>query len=150
MSNLELLDAESAGQDASAEEEEETRPGGLRFSSADQRTTRYPIDLNRVLQPHPASTFFARVAGTAMRDADLDVGDLLVVDKSLEPRSGRVAVCIVDDEFVVRSLEMRKDGITLHAAHPGYPPLHLSGDEMQARHFEVWGVVTYVIKHVGK
>lgn len=150
MSNLELLDAERAGQDASADEEEEKRPAAIRFSAVDQGTSRYSIDLNRVLQPHPASTFFARVAGTAMRDADLDVGDLLVVDKSLEPRSGRVAVCIVDDEFVVRSLEMRKDGITLHAANTDYPPLHLSPDEMQARRFEVWGVVTYVIKRVGR
>ncbi|RPF79001.1 MAG: LexA family transcriptional regulator, partial [Synechococcus sp. TMED20] len=44
------------------------------------------IDLNEQLIRHPTSTFFLRVSGQSMIDAGIHDGDLLVVDRSLEPR----------------------------------------------------------------
>ena len=46
------------------------------------------IDLNKELVRHPAATFYARVVGDSMVDAGVEEGDVLVVDKSLEPQEG--------------------------------------------------------------
>lgn len=100
------------------------------------------IDLNRELIPHPASTFCARVAGDSMRDCGIDDGDLLVIDKSLHPRDGDVAVCFVDGEFTLKRISLRRDGLWLEPANPAYPSLHVSEDS----NFQVWGIVSYVIK----
>ena len=54
------------------------------------------IDLNKELVRHPAATFFARVVGDSMVDADVNEGDVLVVDKSIEPREGDMAVCTTE------------------------------------------------------
>ena len=50
------------------------------------------IDLNEVLIRHPSSTFFLRVSGDSMVEAGIQDGDLLVVDRSLEPRPGLIVV----------------------------------------------------------
>ena len=58
------------------------------------------IDLNQELVQHPESTFYARVEGDSMVDADLNEGDILVVDRSLQVKSGDIAVCVVEGEFI--------------------------------------------------
>ena len=100
------------------------------------------IDLNRELIRHPASTFCARVAGDSMRDCGIDDGDLLIIDKSLTPREGSVAVCFVDGVFTLKRISLRPDGIWLEPANPQYPALHV----IEGSNFQVWGIVSYVIK----
>ncbi len=75
------------------------------------------IDLNHELIKHPSSTFFGRVRGDSMKDLGIHNGDLWVIDKSLEPASGKVAVCYVDGEFTVKSLKIEKDNIWLLPAN---------------------------------
>ena len=65
------------------------------------------IDLNKELVRHPAATFFARVVGDSMVDADVNEGDVLVVDKSIEPREGDMAVCFIDGEFALKFISFR-------------------------------------------
>ena len=60
------------------------------------------IDLNKELVRHPASTFYARVAGNSMKDAGINPGDILVVDKLLEPKEGDIAVCFIDGEYTLK------------------------------------------------
>lgn len=62
------------------------------------------IDLNKELARHPAATFFARVTSSAMKDAGVDEGDVLVIDKAIEPQEGDLAVCFVDGEFALKIL----------------------------------------------
>ena len=112
------------------------------FPSPAQDKAGDSIDLNRELIPHPASTFCARVAGDSMRDCGIDDGDLLVIDKSLYPRDGDVAVCFVDGEFTLKRISLRRDGLWLEPANPAYPSLHVS----EGSNFQVWGIVSYVIK----
>jgi DNA polymerase V len=81
------------------------------------------IDLNHELIKHPSSTFFGRVRGDSMKDLGIHNGDLLVIDKSLEPASGKVAVCYVDGEFTVKSLKIEKDNIWLLPANNSYKPI---------------------------
>ena len=60
------------------------------------------ISLDKELVRHPAATFFARVVGDSMVDAGVEEGDVLVVDKALEPQEGDMAVCFIDGEFALK------------------------------------------------
>lgn len=102
------------------------------------------LDLNRSLIRNPASTFFVRVEGDSMKDDGIDDGDLLVVDKSLEPCDGCVAVCFLDGEFTLKRVRIGEDRITLMPANKRYKPIEIGRDE----DFAVWGVVTYAIKKI--
>ena len=102
------------------------------------------IDLNKELVKHPAATFYGRVVGDSMIDAGVDEGDILVIDKSLEPQDGDMAVCFVDGEFTLKNLHFHDGGLTLRPANPRYPKIEIS----EGVDFKMWGVVTYVIKKV--
>ncbi len=99
------------------------------------------IDLNEQLIRHPISTFFLRVSGESMIGAGIHDGDLLVVDRSLEPRPGRVVVAVLDGAFTLKQLVRSQGRLRLEAAHPNYPPLDLQrcGD------VQIWGVAIHVI-----
>ena len=66
------------------------------------------IDLNRELVKHPEATFYGRVVGDSMIEAGVEEGDVLVIDKSLEPREGDMAVCFIDGEFFQGSSERHR------------------------------------------
>lgn len=119
---------------------DEAVPAG--FPSPAQDRNGDVIDLNRELIQHPASTFCARVSGDSMRDCGISDGDLLLIDKSLRPRDGDVAVCFIDGEFTLKRISLRRDGIWLEPANPAYPALHVG----EGSNFQVWGIVSYVIK----
>ena len=102
------------------------------------------IDLNEELIHNRASTFFARVRGESMQDAGLDHGDLLIIDKSLEPTDGKIAVCYIDGEFTVKRIKTRGDYLLLVAENKKYAPIKVT----QNNDFVVWGIVTNVIKFV--
>jgi len=99
------------------------------------------IDLNDQLIRHPTSTFFLRVSGDSMTGAGIHDGDLLVVDRSLDPRPGRVVVAVLDGGFTLKRLARHRGRLRLEAANPDYPPLELEGcGDMQ-----IWGVAIHVI-----
>ena len=99
------------------------------------------IDLNDQLIRHPTSTFFLRVSGDSMTGAGIHDGDLLVVDRSLNPRPGRVVVAVLDGGFTLKRLVRHHGRLRLEAANPDYPPLELQtcGD------VQIWGVAIHVI-----
>ena len=105
---------------------------------------REKLDLVRLLVRHPASTFFFRVSGTSMVDASLDEGDIIIVDKSLEPHDGCIAVCHIDGEFTVKRVAIDAHGVKLMPANERYEPIRIT----EQNDFIVWGVVTFVIKRV--
>ncbi|MDY6301900.1 MAG: translesion error-prone DNA polymerase V autoproteolytic subunit [Bacteroidales bacterium] len=100
------------------------------------------IDLNRALITNPAATFCARVIGNSMVDAGINEGDLLIIDRSLTPHDGNIAVCFVDGDFTVKRLSVRDDGIYLIPANAQFPELRVSEES----NFQVWGVVSHIIK----
>ena len=99
------------------------------------------IDLNEQLIHHPTSTFFLRVSGDSMLGAGIHDGDLLVVDRSLDPRPGRVVVAVLDGAFTLKRLVRHQGRLRLEAANSAYPPLelHRCGD------VQIWGVAIHVI-----
>lgn len=102
------------------------------------------ISLDRVLVKNKEATFYAKVSGQSMIGAGLDDGDLLVVDKSLEPEHNKIAVCFIDGEFTVKRLQVTKEGMFLLPANPAYEPIQVTEDN----NFQIWGIVTHVIKRM--
>lgn len=102
------------------------------------------IDLNQELIKHPSTTFYGRVRGDSMIDAGLNDGDLLIIDKSLEPTNGKIAVCFIDGDFTVKRIAIEKDKIWLVAENKKYKPILVTEDN----DFVIWGIVTTVIKTV--
>ena len=118
--------------------------GGVRagFPSPAEDFMPRHIDLNRELIKHPASTFYARVCGESMTGAGIGDGDLLVIDRSVEPYDMCVAVCFIDGEFTLKHVKKDSHGLLLLPANPKFKPIPVSEDDQ----FTVWGVVRYVIK----
>lgn len=101
----------------------------------------FALDLNEYLVKHPVSTYYLRVEGDSMTGARIAPGDIVVVDKSLEARSGDIVVAAVDGDFTLKRLKKQGAGAWLVAEHPGYPPIALH----EATDASLWGVVTYVV-----
>jgi len=99
------------------------------------------LDLNQYLIKHPAATFYVRVKGDSMINAGIHDGDLLIVDKSMEPGNDDVVVCVIDGEFTVKTLKKVNGEIYLIPGNPHYQTLKITED----MDFQVWGVVTYTI-----
>lgn len=120
--------------------------GGIRagFPSPAQDYMGESIDLNRELVRHPATTFYARAVGDSMKGCGIDDGDLLVIDKSIEPRDGDIVVAFIDGDFTLKKVKLEPDGscLWLMPANEDYPPIKVTEDN----HFIVWGVLTYNIK----
>ena len=117
------------------------------FPSPAQDYVENGIDLNRELVKNPSSTFFGRARGNSMEGAGIFDGDLLIIDKSLEPREGAIAVCFIDGEFTLKRIHFEKhDGqvtaIWLQPENEEFSPIKVTQDNQ----FIIWGVVTYVVK----
>lgn len=108
--------------------------------------TSLTLDLNRELIRHPAATFFARVVGDSMVEAGVEEGDLLIIDRSLEPQNGNMAVCFLDGEFTLKFIrldEKEKGIIWLVPANPKFSEIRVTPDN----DFTIWGIVSYTIKN---
>lgn len=102
------------------------------------------IDLNRELIRHPATTFYARASGDSMKDCGIDDGDLLVIDKALEPQDGDIVVAYIDGEFTLKTVRFddNEKCIWLVPANKEYSPIKIT----EENNFLIWGVLTYNIK----
>ncbi len=99
------------------------------------------IDLNEELIHHPASTFFLRVKGESMSNAGVLDGDLLIVDRSLDPQPGHIVVAILDGSFTLKKLTYSKGVPYLEAKHPNHPTIDLRN----YKNVQIWGVAIYSI-----
>ena len=112
------------------------------FPSPAQDYLDLSIDLNNELIKHPSTTFYGRVKGDSLIEADIHEGDILIIDKSLEPREGDLAVCCVDGEFTLKYIKIEQDVVWLIPANKDFQPIKVTaGNE-----FVIWGIVTYSIK----
>lgn len=104
------------------------------------------IDLNRELIKDPDTTFLARVSGNSMQDMRIYDGDLILVDRSLEPMDGRVAVCYLEGEFTLKRLKIEKEAgvvqrVLLCPANEQFPVIEIQPEN----DFAIWGILTYAI-----
>ena len=100
------------------------------------------IDLNKHLIKHPSATFYARAKGDSMKDAGIFDGDLLIVDKSIDPADGKIAICYLNGEFTVKRIKKDKDEVWLIPANTAYQPIKME----EGSSLIIWGIVTHVIK----
>ena len=106
---------------------------------------REKLDLIKLLVKHKASTFFFRVDGVSMVDSGMDEGDILIVDRAIDPYNNCKAVCYIDGEYTVKRVEMLDNGIRLMPANElntAYKPIEITPEN----NFVIWGVVSWVIK----
>lgn len=105
------------------------------FPSPAEQYLEPPLDLNDLLVKRPAATYFVRVQGDSMEGRGISDGDLLVVDRSLDPRDGDIVIAAVDEEFTVKTLRngmrelggVKRRAVWLEAANPKYPDIILKG-----------------------
>ncbi len=116
-----------------------TVPAGFPSPAADYEEGR--LDLNRHLIKNPAATFFVKVTGDSMIGAGIHSGDMLIVDRSVEPRDKKIVIAVVDGELTVKRFRIRKKKIWLEAENENFAPKHID----EQTEFEIWGVVTNVI-----
>ncbi len=102
------------------------------------------IDLNQELIRHPISTFFLRVSGNSMEGAGIHDGDLLIIDKSLDPRPGDIVVAMVDGDFSLKRLTRHLGKLRLEAENPNYPNIELN----RYTDVQFWGVAIYSIHNL--
>lgn len=99
------------------------------------------LDLNKHLIRNPSATFYVRVRGHSMVNAGICDGDMLIVDRSLEPKDGDVAVCVINGEFTVKRIKKSGQQIVLSPENPDFPEMSVTKDD----DFRIWGIVSYVI-----
>lgn len=112
------------------------------FPSPAQDYITEAIDLNVEVVKHPAATFYGRVSGDSMINEGIEDGDLIVIDRAIEPSDGDLAVCCVEGDFTLKRIRIEPDRVWLIPANEMFDPIMIT-DETR---FIIWGVVTFVIK----
>jgi len=102
------------------------------------------ISLDNVLVKNHEATFYAKASGNSMIGAGIDDGDIMVIDRSLEPANNKIAVCYIDGEFTVKRIAITKEGVYLMPENKDFQPIKVTEDN----ELIIWGIVTYVIKSV--
>ena len=102
------------------------------------------ISLDKELVKNKEATFYARVDGDSMIGAGLEDGDLLVIDRSLNPENGKIAICLVDRDFTVKRIKKEKNKLYLMPENKKYKPIEIK----EENELIIWGIVEYVIKKV--
>jgi DNA polymerase V len=99
------------------------------------------LDLNEHLISNPTATFFVRAKGDSMLNAGIHSNDILVVDRSITPKSGHIVIVALNGELTVKRLKKQGQQVTLLAENPDYPSIKIAeGEELV-----IWGVVTSVV-----
>jgi DNA polymerase V len=100
------------------------------------------ISLDAVLVKNRETTFYAKASGTSMIGAGIDDGDIMVIDRSLEPKNNKIAVCFLDGEFTVKRIKVTKEEVYLMPENKLFEPIKITEENQLI----IWGIVTYVIK----
>jgi DNA polymerase V len=88
------------------------------------------------------ATFYAKANGNSMTGAGIDDGDILVIDKSIEPQDGKIAVCFIDGEFTVKRIKIQENSLLLLPENKLFEPIEIT----EENNFIIWGIVTFVVK----
>ena len=103
------------------------------------------LDINDLVVENPASTFFVRVRGDSMEGAGIFSGDVLVVDKSVEARDGKIVVAAVYGEMVVKRLKRVGETHMLYSENDSYEPIEVNEND----DCYIWGVVVGSVRVFG-
>ena len=116
------------------------------FPSPAQDYVDRSLDFNKELIEHPSATFYAKVVGNSMIDAGISEGDIVVIDRAVDPEQDDIVVVFLDGEFTIKYIdfsEIKRHRIWLRPANKDFPPIKVAA----SADFRVWGVVVKVIKN---
>ena len=102
------------------------------------------ISIDQLVIKNEAATFYAKASGHSMIGAGIDDGDILVIDRSIEPTHNKIAVCFIDGDFTIKRIKIEEDCVYLQPENPKYQPIKVTEDN----DLIIWGIVTYVVKKV--
>ena len=102
------------------------------------------LNLQAYLVQHPSATFCVRVTGDSMQNAGIFSGDVMVVDRALEPKNNTIVLAVLDGEFTVKRIQKKGSQLFLKPENQTFNPIEIT-EEMD---FKVWGVVTHIIHKV--
>ena len=102
------------------------------------------ISLDKELVKNKEATFYARVSGNSMENAGLSDGDLIVIDRSLNPENNKIAVCFIEGDFTVKRIIKKEGQLYLKPENKNYKKIRIKEDDQLI----IWGIVTYVIKKI--
>ena len=120
--------------------------GGIKagFPSTAADFEELKLSLDHLLVKNREATFYAKASGNSMIGAGIDDGDILVIDRSLEPRNNAIAVCLIDGEFTVKRIKKDNDEVYLMPENSQYQPIKIE----EENELIIWGIVTYAIKQM--
>lgn len=99
------------------------------------------LDLPKHMIQHPESTYAVKVAGDSMTGANIEEGDILIVDYHIEAQDKNIVIASVNGEQTVKRL-WKKEGVTkLMPENHHYEPIEITGQKL-----DIQGVVTWVVR----
>jgi SOS regulatory protein LexA len=98
------------------------------------------LSLDDLLIQNPEATFLLKVSGDSMSEAGILPGDMVLVDKGEQPKSGDIVIAEVDGEWTMKYLKKRGDNVVLVPANPKYQPIK------PKKELKIAGVVTAVVR----
>ena len=102
------------------------------------------ISLDKELVRNEEATFYAKVSGNSMKDAGISDGDLLVIDRSIEPKNNKIAVCFLDGDFTIKRINKIGEKLYLKPENKDYTKIEINENNKLI----IWGIITYVIKKI--
>jgi SOS regulatory protein LexA len=98
------------------------------------------LSLDDLLIQNREATFLLKVSGDSMINAGILPGDMVIIDKSLTPKSGDIVIAQVDGEWTMKFLRKRKGDVVLMPANSKYQPIRPKNE------LKISGVVTAVVR----
>ena len=111
------------------------------FPSAADDYMDMDLDLHDHLVQNPSSTFCVKAIGESMKDAGIQTGDVMIVDRSLEPKNRSIVLAVIDGDFTVKRVNVNDNELYLMPENDTFTPIKIT-EEMD---FQIWGVVTFII-----
>lgn len=102
------------------------------------------LDLNAYLIKNPSATFLVKVNGDSMTNAGILNGDILVVDRSVNPHDGMIVIGVINGEFTVKRISRQGKKLFLQPENEKFRPVEIT----EGMDFQIWGVVTYAIHKI--
>jgi DNA polymerase V len=105
------------------------------------------ISLDEHLVKHPDATIYGKVKGHSMKDAGLQEGDVLIIDRSLKVENGEVGIFRIDGDILCKRLKIYDDRVELHPENKRFKPMVFDNNNLPTDFLAI-GRVTYVIKKI--
>lgn len=112
------------------------------FPSPAQDFTELRINLNKQFIKNHDTTFILKVKGHSMKNIGIFDDDFIIVDKSLEPQNGKIAVCQIDGEFTIKRIKIERKVVWLIAENEEYAPIKVTAEN----ELIIWGIVIHSIR----